>query len=142
MKQLKIDDLKGKFFSLFSKEEELESFKESLKVSELELGKNNGNSEIIESIHFFKRNVEKLENEISEEKLEIIKNAKKTGFTLDGIEKIKDEAKKEYLVKNRNKLFDFYNVSSNDELKELIMKNDSKVEELIEFVDFFDKQEK
>ena len=77
MKQLKIDDLKGKFFSLFSKEEELESFKESIKVSELELGKNNGNSEIIESIHFFKRNVEKLENEISEEKLEINKNAKK-----------------------------------------------------------------
>ena len=61
---------------------------------------------------------------------------------MDGIEKIKDKAKKEYLIKNKNRLLNFYNVSSNDELKELIMKNDSKVEELIEFVDFFDKQEK
>lgn len=140
MKQLRINDLKGKFFSLFSKEEELKSFEESLKVSELELEKDNENLEIIESVQYFKRNAKKLENEISQEKLKINKHAKKSGFTSDGIEKIKNEARKEYLIKNR--LFDFYNVSSNNELKELITKNDLKVEELIEFIDFFNKQKK
>ena len=129
-------------FSLFSLEEKLESFKESLKVSKIEFENDNGNPEITESILFFKRNVEKIENEISDEKLKINKHAKKAGFTLDRIEKIKDEARKEYSIKNKNRLFDFYNVSSNDELKELILKEDEKVVELVEFIDFFGKQKK
>ena len=142
MKQLRINELKMKLFSLFSLEEKLESFKESLKVSEIELENDNENPEIIESIQFFKRNVKKIENEISEEKLKINKHAKKAGFTSDRIKKIKDEARKEYSINNKNKLFNFYNVSSNNELKEFILKKDKEVEELIEFITFFNKQEK
>ena len=131
-----------KFFLLFSLEEKLESFKESLKVSETGLENDNENPEITESVQFFKRNVKKIENEISEEKLKINKHAKKAGFTSDRIKKIKDEARKEYSISNKNKIFNFYDVSSNDELKELISKKDEKVKDLIEFIDFFDNQEK
>ena len=131
-----------KLFSLFSLEEKLESFKESLKVSEIELENDNENSELKESADFFRKNIKKLENGILEENLKISRHAKKAGFISNEIEKIKEEAKKEYLISNKNKIFNFYDVSSNDELKELISKKVEKVKDLFEFIDFFDNQEK
>jgi hypothetical protein len=137
MKQIRINELKLKFLELFDLEDEMESFKESLKVSEAELEKDNKNSEIKESIDFFKGNIKKIENEALKENLRISRHAEKAGFTSKEIKKIKDEARKEYSISRKDKLFNFYNVSSNDELKDLISKEDEKVDELVEFIDFF-----
>ena len=137
MKQIRINELKLKFLELFEIEDEMESFKESLKVSEMELVKDNKNSEIKESIDFLKGNIKKLENEALKENLRISRYAEKAGFTSNEIKKIKDEAKKEYSINSKSKLLNFYNVSSNDELKDLISKEDEKVNELVEFIDFF-----
>lgn len=137
MKQIRINELKLKFLELFEIEDEMESFKESLKVSEMELEKDNKNSEIKESIDFLKGNIKKLENEAFKENLRISRHAEKAGFTSNEIKKIKDEAKKEYSINRKSKLLNFYNVSSNDELKDLISKEDEKVDELVEFIDFF-----
>ena len=137
MKQIRINELKLKFLELFDLEDEMESFKESLKVSEAELEKDNKNSEIKESIDFFKGNKKKIENEALKENLRISRHAEKAGFTSKEIKKIKDEARKEYSISRKDKLFNFYNVSSNDELKDLISKEDEKVDELVEFIDFF-----
>lgn len=137
MKQIRINELKLKFLELFDLEDEMESFKESLKVSEAELEKDNKNSEIKESIDFFKGNIKKIENESLKENLRISRHAEKAGFTSKEIKKIKDEARKEYSISRKDKLFNFYNVSSNDELKDLISKEDEKVDELVEFIDFF-----
>ena len=71
------------------------------------------------------------------ENLRISRHAEKAGFTSKEIKKIKDEARKEYSISRKDKLFNFYNVSSNDELKDLISKEDEKVDELVEFIDFF-----
>lgn len=137
MKQIRINELKLKFLELFDLEDEMESFKESLKVSEAELEKDNKNSEIKESIDFFKGNIKKIENEALKENLRISRHAEKAGFTSKEIKKIKDEVRKEYSISRKDKLFNFYNVSSNDELKDLISKEDEKVDELVEFIDFF-----
>ena len=137
MKQIRINELKLKFLELFDLEDEMESFKESLKVSEAELEKDNKNSEIKESIDFFKGNIKKIENEALKENLRISRHAEKAGFTSKEIKKIKDEARKEYSISRKDKLFNFYSVSSNDELKDLISKEDEKVDELVEFIDFF-----
>lgn len=137
MKQIRINELKLKFLELFEIEDEMESFKESLKVSEAELEKDNKNSEIKESVDFLKGNIKKLENEAFKENLRISRHAEKAGFTSNEIKKIKDEAKKEYSIDSKSKLLNFYNVSSNDELKDLILKEDEKVDELVEFIDFF-----
>lgn len=137
MKQIRINELKLKFLELFDLEDEMEGFKESLKVSEMELEKDNKNSEIKESIDFLKGNIKKLENEAFKENLRISRHAEKAGFASNEIKKIKDEAKKEYSIDSKSKLFNFYNVSSNDELKDLISKEDEKVDELVEFIDFF-----
>lgn len=137
MKQIRINELKLKFLELFDLEDEMESFKESLKVSEAELEKDNKNSEIKESIDFFKGNIKKIENEALKENLRISRHAEKAGFTSKEIKKIKDEARKEYSISRKDKLLNFYNVSSNDELKDLISKEDEKVDELVEFIDFF-----
>lgn len=137
MKQIRINELKLKFLELFDLEDEMEGFKESLKVSEMELEKDNKNSEIKESIDFLKGNIKKLENEAFKENLRISRHAEKAGFTSNEIKKIKDEARKEYSIDSKSKLLNFYNVSSNDELKDLISKEDEKVDELVEFIDFF-----
>lgn len=137
MKQIRINELKLKFLELFDLEDEMEGFKESLKVSKMELEKDNKNSEIKESIDFLEGNIKKLENEAFKENLRISRYAEKAGFTSNEIKKIKGEAKKEYSINSKSKLFNFYNVSSNDELKDLISKEDEKVDELVEFIDFF-----
>lgn len=101
MKQIRINELKLKFLELFEIEDEMESFKESLKVSEAELEKDNKNSEIKESVDFLKGNIKKLENEVFKENLRISRYAEKAGFTSNEIKKIKDEARKEYSISRK-----------------------------------------
>ena len=127
MKNLKINELKSKFIQILSLEFEMKSIEENLKLSQLELKKNKENSEIINSIKNDTRDIEKLKNEISRENALFQKNAIKTGFTSDEINKIKERTKTEYLKNKQNKMLDFYNISSYEELKKLIVQKDEKI---------------
>lgn len=142
MKQLKIKELEIKFIQILSLEFEMKSIEENLKLSQLELKKNKENSEIINSIKNDTRDIEKLKNEISRENALFQKNAIKTGFTSDKINKIKERAKTEYLKNKQNKMLDFYNISSYEELKKLIVQKDEKIKELTEFINFLNEKEK
>ena len=97
MKHIKIKEMEIKFIQILSLEFEMKSIEENLKLSQLELKKDKENSEIINSIKNDTRDIEKLKNEISRENAIFQKNAIKTGFTSDKINKIKERAKTEYL---------------------------------------------
>lgn len=142
MKHIKINELEIKFIQILSLEFEMKSIEENLKLSQLELKKNKENSEIINSIKNDTRDIEKLKNEISRENAIFQKNAIKTGFTSDEINKIKERAKTEYLKNKQNKMLDFYNISSYEELKKLIVQKDEKIKELTEFINFLNEKEK
>ena len=142
MKHIKIKELGIKFIQILSLEFEMKSIEENLKLSQLELKKNKENSEIINSIKNDTRDIEKLKNEISRENALFQKNAIKTGFTSDEINKIKERAKTEYLKNKQNKMLDFYNISSYEELKKLIVQKDEKIKELTEFINFLNEKEK
>lgn len=142
MKNLKIKELGIKFIQILSLEFEMKSIEENLKLSQLELKKDKENSEIINSIKNDTRDIEKLKNEISRENAIFQKNAIKTGFTSDKINKIKERAKTEYLKNKQNKILDFYNISSYEELKKLIVQKDEKIKELTEFINFLNEKEK
>lgn len=142
MKNLKINEMEMKFIQVLSLEFEMKSIEENLKLSQLELKKNKENSEIINSIKNDTRDIEKLKNEISTENALFLKNAIKIGFTSDEINKIKERAKTEYLKNKQNKMLDFYNISSYEELKKLIVQKDEKIKELIEFINFLNEKEK
>ena len=142
MKHIKIKEMERKFIQILSLEFEMKSIEENLKLSQLELKKNKENSEIINSIKNDTRDIEKLKQEISREKALFQKNAIKTGFTSDEINKIKERAKTEYLKNKQNKMLDFYNISSYEELKKLIVQKDEKIKELTEFINFLNEKEK
>lgn len=142
MKQIKIKEMEIKFIQILSLEFEMKSIEENLKLSQLELKKNKENSEIINSIKNDTRDIEKLKNEISRENALFQKNAIKIGFTSDEINKIKERAKTEYLKNKQNKILDFYNISSYEELKKLIVQKDEKIKELTEFINFLNEKEK
>ena len=142
MKHIKIKELEIKFIQILSLEFEMKSIEENLKLSQLELKKDKENSEIINSIKNDTRDIEKLKNEISRENAIFQKNAIKTGFTSDEINKIKERAKTEYLKNKQNKILDFYNISSYEELKKLIVQKDEKIKELTEFINFLNEKEK
>ena len=142
MKHIKIKEMEIKFIQILSLEFEMKSIEENLKLSQLELKKNKENSEIINSIKNDTRDIEKLKNEISRENALFQKNAIKIGFTSDKINKIKERAKTEYLKNKQNKILDFYNISSYEELKKLIVQKDEKFKELTEFINFLNEKEK
>ena len=142
MKHIKIKEMGIKFIQILSLEFEMKSIEENLKLSQLELKKNKENSEIINSIKNDNRDIEKFKNEISRENALFLKNAIKTGFTSDEINKIKERAKTEYLKNKQNKMLDFYNISSYEELKKLIVQKDEKIKELTEFINFLNEKEK
>lgn len=142
MKHIKIKEMEIKFIQILSLEFEMKSIEENLKLSQLELKKNKENSEIINSIKNDTRDIEKLKIEISRENAIFQKNAIKTGFTSDEINKIKERAKTEYLKNKQNKMLDFYNISSYEELKKLIVQKDEKIKELNEFINFLNEKEK
>lgn len=141
MKNLKINELEIKFIQILSLEFEMKSIEENLKLSQLELKKDKENSEIINSIKNDTRDIEKLKQEISRENATFQKNAIKTGFTSDEINKIKEKSKTEYLKNRQNKILDFYNISSYEELKEMIVQKDERIKELTEFINFLNKKE-
>lgn len=141
MKNLKINELEIKFIQILSLEFEMKSIEENLKLSQLELKKDKENSEIINSIKNDTRDIEKLKQEISRENATFQKNAIKTGFTSDEINKIKEKSKTEYLKNRQNKILDFYNISSYEELKEMIVQKDERIKELNEFINFLNKKE-
>lgn len=141
MKNLKINELETKFIEILSLEFEMKSIEENLKLSQLELKKDKENSEIINSIKNDTRDIEKLKKEILRENAIFQKNAIKTGFTTDEINKIKEKSKTEYLKNRQNKILDFYNISSYEELKEMIVQKDERIKELTEFINFLNKKE-